>query len=114
MRLCSVTLISHYSLYRRIGILVILALSTLNCLMLIFSHNFGFSIYPRIIFAVLHFLGSAWLFQRILSIVGECVILSRTFIRRNFEIALGGFLIVELALVGWFWGVVHTYASASA
>lgn len=83
---------------------VILALDTLVSVLTIIASAFHFSVIPRIIIAVIHFFGSAWLLHCIGRMVGERIVFHKSFTRRDFDIFLGALVVLELVLVGWYFG----------
>ncbi|KAL6716414.1 hypothetical protein ACLMJK_005981 [Lecanora helva] len=91
-------------LYRRLCMCTILGLDTFNSVLTIVASAFHFSVIPRIVIAVIHFFCSAWLLCCIGRMYGERIVLHRTFVRRDFDIFLGCLVVVELVLVGWFFG----------
>ena len=95
---------SREVLYRRLCMCTILALDTFNSILSIVASAFHFSNIPRIIIAVLHFLGTAWLLHCIGRMYGERIVFGKAFVRRDFDIFLGVLVIVELVLIGWFFG----------
>jgi len=100
-------------LYRRLSMIVILGLDTFVSILSILSHSFGFSIIPRILIAVLHFLCAAWFLHCIGRMYGERTVFHKVFVRRDFDIFLGGLVVVELGLVLWYFaGLTHKTAGA--
>lgn len=83
---------------------VILALDTFVSVLSIVASAFRFSIIPRIIIAVIHFFCSAWLLHCIGRMVGERIVFHKAFTRRDFDIFLGALVVLELVLVGWYFG----------
>lgn len=83
---------------------VILGLDTFVSVLSILATAFHFSNIPRIIIAILHFFCSSWLLHCIGRMVGERVVFRKIYTRRDFDIFLLVLVVVELVLVGWFFG----------
>lgn len=83
---------------------IILGLDTFVSVLTIVASAFSFSNIPRIIIAVIHFFGSAWLLHCIGRMVGERIVSHKVFTRRDFDIFLVAMVVLELLLVGWFFG----------
>lgn len=104
---------SREHLYRRIATITILGLDTFVEVISIFPHGFSFSVIPLIVLAVFHFLCAVWLLHCIGRMVGERIVLNKVLVRRDFDVFLGGLVVVELVLVGGhFGGLTHNVAGA--
>lgn len=95
---------SRAVLLRRICMCIVLVLDTFVSVLSVVSGAFSFSFIPRLVIAVLHFFGEAWLLHLLGRMMGERVVFGTVYTRWHFDIFLCGLVLCEVALVGWYFG----------